>query len=286
MIIVFATPNYHRWFDVFTESFRLTNGNEEKILFNAMGISKKAKNNLQKTYKNIEVIPYEFSIEKDAKKYGVSQITLQDSYDSCTGIKKHGIHRLAMNIYADDIRMNLFRKAIDMFPNEKCYYQMDIDLLFRGNINKAFEMSRTADVGLSDRLRPYTKTFEKPYSFSHPDGVKSSSKITIAFVSILNNNRAIAFVDRWCEIINNTSIKNRGNKKYGQWAIYKAFYEFLYEDKASFWREKPGMNFQFMDGAKNKSKTSKIHYFRTKNKDNDYSNAVKELENIKRGKRV
>jgi len=282
MLVIYSTFNYFPWIKIYLESFKLTNGTNEKIHLNSRGLKQGQLDELFKIYPQLTINNREFNLVKLAKKHNLTYEEVKHSFKICANDKNDGKgHRLYMNLSADDDRMNLFNETIKIYPNEPYWIQTDVDWFFRGDISKIFEWAITADVGIVDRIRPFRLNF-KGQNIASPNTKigKFDSRITICFTSINNTEAGKAFVQYWCDIINNTPIKQRDNIKYGQYAIYKAFYDFITEGKCTFWREKT--NLGYVDGNKEKHKNSKIWYFKSKRKSNDLNNALNALEELKR----
>jgi len=265
MIICYSTEDYYDWLPIFLKSFYHFNKNGTKIHINTRNLTEKQIGHIYDCYDNVVVENKTMTLNQLSKEHNIPVKTILESRNGCNSKKKHD-HRLWMNIIADGDRINSYYDTVLKYPDEELYLLLDVDFLFRGNIDHVFEKILKYDVGI--RIRK--KSFPKKINIKNK---RIDSIINIATVALNNNKNALHFLDRWIHHINKKPMIKRNHFKWGQYAIALA-----YNDCSNF-------NFyRYMDEFDSSlGKKSTVWFFKTKRKQRDIKIAKNELQRILNG---
>ena len=218
MIITQCTDTYVPWGKVFLESFKLTNGTDERIHINGVYLTDNHIKELKSIYPNLSIKNHSYKTNEIVKRFGVTESDFKRCKSAIAlGFKKDC--RWWMDFIVVEERISQLLQTIDENRDEEYWLHTDIDLMFRKTIEPLVSIIRDNDI--TCRFRP-DKSFRKP---KEPDVmVPEYMRIAGGMVGlrgILGRN----FVAEWKDQIFyklGKGIQGRG-EPWGQTALYYAY---------------------------------------------------------------
>ena len=275
MIYIYSTEGYVPWAKLFLKSYKLFNNENEKIFLAGWNLSDKSIHLLKQLYDNLIIENDTSTIKELSKRYNISKYDILKSQKNCESDKKiGGQHRLWMNIHADGLRIERFYKVLKSYPMEKYFLFLDVDVLFRKNIQPWIDKMKISDVCIKMRMGKHLPNNEINKIILNLDNIKGD-KINISTVFINNNECGHLHVKNWVNSVNSISMEKR-TKTGSKWGQYAAEVAFM-KSKSSVIYHRHDVYFSDPTWQED----SPIWFFKKKNKKITYEIANNEFNKLK-----
>ena len=199
---------------LFLQSLKKWNRDRYSVLFEGRDLSKKQIKKIKSIYEKIEIINKEIDYEYIEKSLGVSVERIKKMKRDCeiksVNVGISGSVPWKQFISVEDRYRKTIKSGLEYCQNNNIKHMMhfDIDTCFYSSLLPIEEIVRKHDVTLQFRWRPERRL--------------DKTKIAGGFLGFKCNENSYKFIDKWIEIIDMKSLKNKP-KGYGQLSLFRTY---------------------------------------------------------------